>query len=143
VTTGGVWTNASDISKKYDIKTLGYGLEEVLKMKPAAYKYKTDDSESLGFITQEMELIVPEVVSGKEGEKGIAYGLLTSVLVKAMQEQQEIIDAQQAEINEMKAENELLKSQVAKMKSSDAEMKAEIENIKTMLGIDSEKANKQ
>ena len=33
-----------------------------------------------------MELIIPEVVSGEEGEKGIAYGLLSAVIVNGMQE---------------------------------------------------------
>jgi hypothetical protein len=33
-----------------------------------------------------MEKVVPEVVIGKEGEKGITYGNLTAVLVKGIQE---------------------------------------------------------
>jgi len=130
-TSGGVWTNASDISKKYLISPLGYGLHEVLLMRPTSYRYKADDSESIGFIAQEMEEIVPEVVSGEEGEKGIAYGLLTSVFVKAMQEQQEVIE-------QLKAENVLLKAQNIEMKSTDAELNEEIENIKTILGINNE-----
>ncbi len=133
-TSGGVWTNASDISKKYSINSLGYGLEEVLLMRPTSYKYKTDDSESIGFIAQEMEEVIPEVVSGEEGEKGIAYGLLTTVLVKAMQEQQELIEKQQEEINNLKTNNEGLQTKLSEMDK----LKAEIENIKTMLGINSE-----
>ncbi len=138
-TSGGVWTNASDISKKYSINPLGYGLDEVLLMRPTSYIYKTDDSESIGFIAQEMEEVIPEVVSGQEGEKGIAYGLLTSVLVKAIQEQQAIIDVQQTEIEAMKAENVLLKAQNVEMKTTDVELKAEIESIKSILGASAEK----
>jgi len=84
-------------------------------------------------------------VSGEEGEKGIAYGLLTSVLVKAMQELAdrndqlvEKVGGQQLVIEQLKAENELLKVQNIEMKSNDAELKAEIENIKTMLGMNNE-----
>ncbi len=156
-TSGGVWTNASDISKKYSINPLGYGLDEVLLMRPTSYIYKTDDSESIGFIAQEMEDIVPEVVSGEEGEKGIAYGLLTSVLVKAMQEQQDIIDAQQTEIeaqqteiDTMKVQNEALQSkmnEVDALKAENLEMKAdnekqqaEIETIKSLLGLETKQA---
>ena len=39
-----------------------------------------------------MEAIIPEVVNGEDGSKGLAYGHLTAVLVKAIQEQQTIID---------------------------------------------------
>jgi trimeric autotransporter adhesin len=92
VTFGGVWTNASDISKKKEIESLEYGLTEVMRMRPKRYLYKADNSESIGFIAQDMEKIIPEVVSGDEGEKGIAYGLLTATLVNAIQEQQMSFD---------------------------------------------------
>lgn len=85
VTVGGVWTNASDISKKKNIDELPYGLSEIMLMDPKKYEYKADGSSSIGFVAQEMEKIIPEAVSGEEGEKGIAYGLLTSVLVQGIQ----------------------------------------------------------
>jgi hypothetical protein len=95
---GHTWFSASDRSKKRDIAGMSYGLEEIMSMRPASYRYKIDNSPSIGFIAQEMERIIPEVVSGEEGEKGIAYGLLTSVLVKAIQQQQQMIDKQQEQI---------------------------------------------
>ena len=118
VTAAGVWTDVSEISKKYDISDLPYDLVEIMKMEPAMYKYKVDNSPSIGFITQEMEQIIPEVVSGEEGEKEIAYGLLASVLVNGIQElgdrndllesrvggQQATIDVQQREIDALRAE---------------------------------------
>jgi len=74
------------------------------------------------------------VVSGEEGEKGVAYGLLTSVLVNAIQEQQEIIE-------NLKASNTQLQARakdVDALKVENTEMKAEIENIKAMLGMNNE-----
>ncbi|MEO0583624.1 MAG: tail fiber domain-containing protein [Bacteroidota bacterium] len=118
VTGGGVWTNASDSARKYAIRNLGYGLDEVLSMRPTAYFYKSDSSASIGFIAQEIEKIVPEVVSGEEGNKGVAYGLLTSVLVRAVQEQQEIIEAQAARIEALEAEKK------AQMKDFEARLQA-------------------
>ena len=114
-TSGGVWTNASDRNKKYQIAELNYGLEEILQMAPVAYRYKADSSASIGFVAQDVEQIIPEVVSGEEGEKGIAYGLLTSVLVQGIKElaaqktqleiitdrQQETISGQQQEIENL------------------------------------------
>ena len=87
------WNDASDISLKKDIEESTYGLSEVLKLKPRKYKYKKNDEESFGLIAQEVEKIIPEIVSGEEGSKGIAYGSLTPVLIKAIQEQQQEIDS--------------------------------------------------
>jgi hypothetical protein len=47
---------------------------------------------SIGFIAQDMELEVPEVVSGT-GYKSIDYPKLTAVLTKAIQEQQTLIQS--------------------------------------------------
>jgi len=92
VTAGGVWTNASDISKKKNINEIQYGLAEVLQLQPKSYTYKVDGSRSIGFIAQEIEKIIPEVVSGENGDKGVAYGLITAVLVEAVKEQNSEIE---------------------------------------------------
>ena len=47
---------------------------------------KADDEAQIGFIAQEMEEQIPEVVGGKEGSLGISYGSITAVLTKALQE---------------------------------------------------------
>jgi hypothetical protein len=52
---------------------------------------KADDKEQIGFIAQEVETAVPEVVEASETpngdqHKGLAYGNLTAVLTKALQE---------------------------------------------------------
>ncbi len=110
VTAGGVWTNASDRAKKDNIQDLDYGLAEVMQLQPASYTYKTDSSASIGFIAQEIEQIIPEIVSGPEGDKGVAYGLLTSVLVNAVQEQQ-------TEIEQLKTQNHLLEQRFAHLEN--------------------------
>ncbi|MDX1406818.1 MAG: tail fiber domain-containing protein [Saprospiraceae bacterium] len=101
VTVGGVWTNASDRSRKRNIIPQPYGLAEVLRMQPVIYEYIADGSTSIGFIAQDMEQIIPEVVSGEEGHKGIGYGLLVSTLVHAIQEQQTLIEQQKLEISRL------------------------------------------
>ena len=82
----GSWTNASDIAYKKDIEEITYGIETVKQIKPRKYKHKGNDENDVGFIAQELETVVPEVVSGDEGGKGISYGNLTAVLTKALQE---------------------------------------------------------
>jgi hypothetical protein len=53
-----------------------------------------------GFIAQEIKNILPDLISGTEGEKeylGLDYNGLLAIAVKAIQEQQ-------AQINELKAQ---------------------------------------
>ena len=66
--------------------------------------------QQIGFIAQEVESVVPEVVDGEDGEKTLGYGVLTAVLVKAIQEQQTIIEAQTTSINDLKTRIEALES---------------------------------
>ena len=120
VTSAGIWTSTSDRAKKYAIKDLDYGLKELLQLRPTAYHYKADSTASIGFIAQEMEQIIPEVVSGEEGEKGIAYGLLTPVLVNATQEQQRLIEAQQKKIE---AQQQRIEAQQAEIKALNTAIK--------------------
>ncbi|CAB4152962.1 Intramolecular chaperone auto-processing domain containing protein [uncultured Caudovirales phage] len=99
LSSGGVWTNASDISIKKDIEDIQYGLNEVLKLKPRYYKMKANDLEQIGFISQEVEQVIKELVSTDNlGMKGLSYGNLTAVLVKAIQEQQEQIEQLKTQI---------------------------------------------
>ena len=103
LTYNGVWTDSSDVSLKKDIVDIEYGLETVKKLKPRKYKMKSNDEEQVGFIAQEVESEVPEVVTQSttpdgDEQKGLAYGHLVAVLTKAMQEQQTQIEALQARI---------------------------------------------
>ncbi|NDV78130.1 tail fiber domain-containing protein [Dysgonomonas sp. 511] len=119
-TAGGdnTWNTASDRRLKKNIKDMGYGLSEILKLRPVTYLLKKDSTNStkVGFIAQEVKPIIPEVVSGVEGdmEKGetlsIGYSELVPVLTKAIQEQQGIIESQQQTIDkQQKAIDALLK----------------------------------
>ena len=103
LTTAGVWTNASDVNLKKDIVDIEYGLETVKKLKPRKYKMKANDEEQIGFIAQEVETEVPEVVGAGENpdgviQKNLSYGQLTAVLTKAIQEQQELIETLQTKV---------------------------------------------
>ena len=88
----GAWTDASDISYKENITDINYGLDTVKAMQPRKYTIKSDNSDAIGFVAQEIEKLVPEVVNGEDGSKTLAYGELTAVLTKAIQEQQTIIE---------------------------------------------------
>lgn len=111
LTTGGVWTDVSDRTKKYAIDDIHYGLNEVLQLHPVRYKMKGTDEDSIGFIAQEVKPLIPEVVYGEEGRMTLSYGQITAVLTKAIQEQQVKIDKQQMLIDHLIQEIEILKMQ--------------------------------
>tara|TARA_Y100000592_G_C5366412_1_gene266274 strand:- start:25 stop:843 length:819 start_codon:yes stop_codon:yes gene_type:complete len=107
-------SNASDEKLKENIQNLSYGLDTVKSLKPRQFKWKDNQQQSIGFVAQEVESLIPEVVSEvsaniKEGTdekiKALNYANLTAVLTKAIQEQQDIIEDLQTQINEVKNGN--------------------------------------
>lgn len=119
---------SSDARFKKNIQPYGVGaLAQIMALQPKTYTYKSDrelkevmgirddkdgiigmpQGNQFGFIAQEMETVIPQVViTDKNGFKGIDYGHLTPVIVKAMQQQQEEIETLKAQV---KALTELLK----------------------------------
>jgi hypothetical protein len=100
--------NTSDARQKKDIQQVSYGLNEVMKLKPVSFAWKngTDNSRKIGFLAQEVQSLIPEVVKeGNDANKtlGIFYSDLIPVLTKAIQEQQQIIDSQKSSLQDMKA----------------------------------------
>ena len=84
----GAWTNASDISYKDNIVNLNtkYTLEDIMKIEPRFYTMKGTDKPQIGFIAQELKLVIPEVVEGVDGSMGISYGNLAALLVQGIKE---------------------------------------------------------
>ena len=86
------FNDGSDEALKKDIADITYGLDTVKSLKPRKFKWKSNSEDSIGFIAQEVESIIPEVVSESNASgtptsfKGLSYGHLTAVLVKAVQE---------------------------------------------------------
>jgi hypothetical protein len=95
--TTGAYVAVSDLRAKKNITDLTYGLAEVLAMRPVIYNMIEEEDgadKHLGFIAQEIKLVMNEAVSSTSTEEEL-YGLdksgLVPVLVKAIQEQQAII----------------------------------------------------
>ena len=91
LSSSGSWVDSSDENLKKDITDLSYGIDSLKTLKPRKFKMKSDDTEQIGFIAQEVESVIPEVVDTGETpdgsqQKGLAYGHLTAVLTKALQE---------------------------------------------------------
>ncbi len=97
----------SDVSMKQEIKPLHIGLKEVSGLKPISFRWMDDKSIvpdiKYGFIAQEMEEIIPDVVytNSTSGIKGISEIELVPILVKSIQEQQEQINTLQERIEKL------------------------------------------
>jgi hypothetical protein len=112
---GGSWVSTSDARVKKDVKDFRAGLAELNRLRPVTYKYnglgKTQDDGNVfvGVIAQELEKVLPSMVkSNKEklrpGDtketdiKHVDPSAFTYVLINAVQEQQKIIERQEARI---------------------------------------------
>jgi Chaperone of endosialidase len=84
----------SDREIKDNIQTLDNALEKTLSLRGVSFNYKKSGRPNIGLIAQEVQEIVPEVVSVNEstGFLGIGYGALVGLLVEAIKEQQAQID---------------------------------------------------
>ena len=119
----------SDGNLKKNIAPLSYGLSELLQLRPVSYHWKSEKFNALeipnekkqlklGLIAQEVEKIIPEVVYTNSYQQmgsdesqplqlvksktiGINYEELLPVLVKAKQEQDQIIVELQNEVSKL------------------------------------------
>ena len=115
------WTAASDARIKKNITNTKYGLYTVMQLRPVDYNLISNNLKQVGFIAQEVQKLVPEVVTGKEGDLkkgeflGITYANLVPILTKGIQEQQQQIESLQTQLSELK---ELVNKIVAGQNSS-------------------------
>ncbi len=126
VTITGILTNPSDRRLKTDIKPIPSALNLINQLNPVSYNYNNSINQKLnlpvglqyGFIAQEMEMVIPNLVTnqvlpmGSEGQgaelnstldkkedfkyKGINYTNMIPILTKGIIEQQTIISSLEA-----------------------------------------------
>jgi hypothetical protein len=105
-------SSVSDEKFKENIEDISYGLDTVKALKPRNFKWKDSQENDIGFIAQEVQPIINEIINeplespeGLENGMSMNYSALTAVLTKAIQEQQDIIEDLQQQINEVKNGN--------------------------------------
>ena len=89
----------SDERLKKDVEPLDYGIDEVMKLKPVSYNWKNQPNRgrTIGLLAQEVESVIEEVVAKAENEeetRGVRYVNMVPVLIRAMQEQQALLEKQ-------------------------------------------------
>jgi uncharacterized protein YcfJ len=98
-------TAISDITLKENIKPLETGLDEVMKLQPRRFDWKNGDGKNIaGFVAQEVEEILPDLVSDykyndEETKKSLKMGDMIPTLVKAIQELKAEVDKLKQECN--------------------------------------------
>jgi|GEM_PF-2972027 len=87
VTATGDLISLSDIRVKENVQDLSDSLNKVDQMRGVSYNKVGDTEEKIGFIAQELETILPQVITENEdGYKHVAYGNIVPVLVEAIKE---------------------------------------------------------
>ncbi len=64
---GTAFMNVSDKRLKKDVNTISGSLDKILKLRPTGFTWIENEKEDVGFIAQEVEEIIPEVVKTKKG----------------------------------------------------------------------------
>jgi hypothetical protein len=117
----GTVTQGSDARLKQNISTLGYGLTQVLRLRPVSWRWKEhpERGQQLGLIAQEVEPVLPELVTtAKDAEqmKGLNYTGLIPVLVKAIQEQQQQLEQYRTQLAQQQARERQQQQEMAAIK---------------------------
>jgi len=116
--TTGAYTQSSDLRLKGGIENMEETLSKVRQLKPRRYHYigteNPQSEKSIGFIAQEIAALFPELVHYSETDDvyGIDYSGFGVVAIKAIQEQQAIIDNQQELIEGLSQRLEALERKI-------------------------------
>jgi nuclear transport factor 2 (NTF2) superfamily protein len=91
----GHWEPLSDRRYKHDIIPLGSVMDNLKNLNTYSYNFIHDETEKthIGIIAQEAEKLFPEIVVINDGQYGVAYAQLAVIGVRAIQEQQVLIDS--------------------------------------------------
>ena len=111
VPTDGSYIKSSDARLKTDVNTLPAVLEKVKALSPATYLFKDHQNaknRSFGFMAQDVEKLFPDLVfhidEGADDYLSMNYEGFSVVAIKAIQEQQLVIENQANKIDKMEKE---------------------------------------
>ena len=124
VDANGSWNTSSDRRLKENITRLSPVLKDVLRIEPVRYDFKnrdaTDDGH-IGFIAQDVHRMFPEMVTTGDDEDeywGVNYAGFSVVAIQAIQEQQEIIEAQAEHIAALEAQQMKTEERLARLEAA-------------------------
>ena len=154
----GVWVNYTTVSDgrlKTNVEPVTDGLKLVNQLNPVFYDWNRNNSKTsgfedrhqVGFIAQEVEKVLPEVVNkGEDGYRSLEYGKMVSVVVAAVKElynkvlgiDRELASvkaekADKTEVEQLKTENEAKDKKINNLEQENAAIKARLDKIEKAL----------
>ena len=118
--------SSSDERFKKNIQPLQNALDRVKAINGVSYQFRTDEyrnrnfteADQVGFIAQNVESVLPEVVTTDEqGYKAVDYSKITALLNEAIKEQQNQIENLTKQLELANSENDVFKNELADIKS--------------------------
>lgn len=134
----GNYHQTSDRRFKKDIASLDQNdmLQKLLSLKPSNYHFinqSNNTQKSYGFIAQDVEQVFPEFVNTIQNKKMLAYSSFIPVIVAAMQEQQQEIEAlknqNRSTTPSVQTENDDLKNQVSTLKDMVKQLQEKVDAL--------------
>ena len=93
ITSTGDIESTSDIRIKENLQIIENPIEKVKQLNGYTFNKNGEEDRSAGLVAQEVEKVLPEVVSeNNDGIKSLAYGNIVALLVETVKEQQKQID---------------------------------------------------
>ena len=86
------FNSTSDEKFKTNIETISNSLEKVKEMRGVSFDWKETGKGTFGVIAQEIEKIVPELVSEIDGHKTVNYNGIIGFLINAIKELSDKVD---------------------------------------------------
>jgi hypothetical protein len=121
--TGG-FCPSSDRRLKENILSLPSQLPGILQLNPVSYNFISDKEKkkTIGFIAQEVESLYPNLVNRTPDEQlgellTLNYDAFSVLSIKAIQEQQQIIEAQKTELESQKTRLDRLEQELADIRN--------------------------
>ncbi|MFN3848581.1 MAG: tail fiber domain-containing protein [Spirosomataceae bacterium] len=103
----GTLTQSSDLRLKKNIKPITNSIAKISQLNGVYFDWNDQNralSHQIGFIAQEVEKVLPELVQTDEkGFKSVAYANISAVLVEALKEQNNRIENLERELAQIKA----------------------------------------
>lgn len=116
------WNSLSDVQLKKNIRTIPDALNTLMNMRGVSFEWADSNSpekgERIGFIAQELEKVLPQVVNTGGDYYSVQYGPINAILVEAVKEQQKMIQSLQMQTQTLMKENEAIKADLQKLNQS-------------------------
>jgi predicted nucleic acid-binding Zn-ribbon protein len=94
------FNSASDVNLKENIQKIDNPIDKIIKIDGVRFNWKSDNKPSMGVIAQNIEKVLPELVSGEES-KTVNYNGIIGLLIECVKNQQEQIDELNRRLDEM------------------------------------------